>query len=76
LLFIGSRRGHLKEEKMEYNDSIMKGKEVADYLRIPIRTLYKLCQEGKIPAKKVGRHWRFRKSEIDKWFDKGSGLKS
>lgn len=60
---------------MEYDDIIMKGKEVAEYLRIPIRTLYKLCQEGKIPAKKVGRHWRFRKSEIDKWFDTGSNIK-
>jgi signal transduction histidine kinase len=28
----------------------MTSQEVAKYLRIPIRTLYKLCQEGKIPA--------------------------
>jgi excisionase family DNA binding protein len=48
----------------------MTSQEVAKYLRIPIRTLYKLCQEGKIPATKVGRHWRFRKDMLDRWFDK------
>ena len=55
---------------MEQIDFIMTSQEVAKYLRIPIRTLYKLCQEGKIPATKVGRHWRFRKDNLDRWFDK------
>ncbi|MEX0774198.1 MAG: helix-turn-helix domain-containing protein [Phycisphaeraceae bacterium] len=30
-------------------------------------TLYKLCAEGKVPGIKVGRHWRFRKDNIDNW---------
>jgi excisionase family DNA binding protein len=34
--------------------------QVIVYLRIPRSSLYKLAQEGKIPAQKVGRHWRFR----------------
>jgi excisionase family DNA binding protein len=41
--------------------------ELADYLKIPKSTLYKLVREGKIPAQKVGRHWRFHKSAIVKW---------
>ena len=41
--------------------------EVAEYLRIPRSTAYKLAQEGKIPGQKVGRHWRFRRVVIDKW---------
>ena len=53
---------------------IMTSKEVAEYLRIPVRTLYKLCQEGKIPARKVGRHWRFSKDMLDKWFDEKEGF--
>jgi len=48
---------------------IMTSKEVAEYLRIPVRTLYKLCQEGRIPARKVGRHWRFKKDMLDNWFN-------
>ena len=41
--------------------------ELADYLKIPKSTLYKLVREGKIPAQKVGRHWRFHKEAIVDW---------
>jgi excisionase family DNA binding protein len=41
--------------------------ELADYLKIPKSTLYKLVREGKIPAQKVGRHWRFHKEAIARW---------
>ena len=43
--------------------------ELAEYLKIPKSTLYKLAQEGKIPGQKVGRHWRFRRESIDRWLD-------
>jgi excisionase family DNA binding protein len=48
---------------------IMTIEEVADYLRVPVSSLYKLAQKGKIPASKVGRHWRFRREFIDRWID-------
>ena len=50
-------------------ESIMTIEEIADYLRIPKSTVYKLAQEGKIPCQKVGRHWRFRKNTINEWLD-------
>lgn len=43
--------------------------ELAGYLKISKSTLYKLVREGKIPAQKVGRHWRFRKEAIDRWLE-------
>ncbi len=43
--------------------------ELSIYLKIPKSTLYKLVREGKVPAQKVGRHWRFRKKSIDRWLD-------
>lgn len=43
--------------------------ETSAYLRIPLRSLYKLAQEGRIPCQKVGRHWRFRKLTLDRWLD-------
>lgn len=49
--------------------AVLKIDELAGYLRIPKSTLYKLAQEGKIPAQKVGRHWRFRKEAIDRWLE-------
>jgi excisionase family DNA binding protein len=41
--------------------------EASKYLRIPLSSLYKLSQNGKVPCQKVGRHWRFRKDAIDQW---------
>ncbi|MDD4986427.1 MAG: helix-turn-helix domain-containing protein [Dehalococcoidales bacterium] len=47
--------------------------EISDYLKIPRSTIYKLVREGKIPAQKIGRHWRFRKEAIDHWLEKKQG---
>ena len=44
--------------------------ELAAYLKIPKSTLYKLVREGKVPANKVGRHWRFQKRSIDRWLER------
>ncbi|MDD5509688.1 MAG: helix-turn-helix domain-containing protein [Dehalococcoidales bacterium] len=44
--------------------------ELANYLKVPKSTVYKLVREGRIPAQKVGRHWRFRKQTIDRWLEK------
>ena len=46
---------------------ILTGKEVAEYLQVTERTLYRLAQEGKIPAFKVGNSWRFRREDLDQW---------
>jgi excisionase family DNA binding protein len=53
---------------MEDSDKIMTLEEVADYLRLKPQTIYTWAQEKKIPAAKIGREWRFKKSIIDKWF--------
>jgi excisionase family DNA binding protein len=42
-------------------------KEVAKSLKVHPFTITRLAREGKIPAFKVGRQWRFDKSEIEKW---------
>jgi excisionase family DNA binding protein len=41
--------------------------ELVLYLKLPKSTIYKLAQEGQIPGHKVGRHWRFHRSVIDRW---------
>ena len=43
--------------------------EVAEYLRIPRASVYKLAQQGRIPRQKVGKHWRSRKEAIDRWLE-------
>jgi excisionase family DNA binding protein len=42
-------------------------KEVADYFSISQMTIYKYAAEGKMPALRVGRVWRFDEQAIDTW---------
>jgi excisionase family DNA binding protein len=50
-------------------EDIMTLEEVAKYLKVKPQTIYTWAQDGKIPAAKLGKEWRFRKSMIDKWFN-------
>lgn len=52
------------------NDCVLTIDELSAYLKIAKSTLYKLAQEGKIPAQKVGRHWRFHREAVDEWMGK------
>ena len=42
-------------------------KQVAEYLKVTDRTIYKLAAAKKIPAFKVGGTWRFSRADIDRW---------
>ena len=48
---------------------VMNIEETSNYLRVPVSSLYKLAQAGKIPCQKVGRHWRFRREAIERWLE-------
>jgi excisionase family DNA binding protein len=41
--------------------------EVAEYLRMNPMTIYRLAQQGRIPASKVLGCWRFKRQEIESW---------
>ena len=53
-------------------NDIMTVDEISEWLRIPKSTLYKLCNEGRIPCTKIGKHWRFKRKTIESWFQKES----
>ena len=46
---------------------VMTVREVAEYLKVKDRTIYRLVANREIPGFKVGGSWRFRKTEIDQW---------
>ena len=48
--------------------------EVANYLKVAERTVYRLAAAKKIPAFKVGGAWRFSRAEIDQWIKSQSSL--
>ncbi|MEW6542421.1 MAG: helix-turn-helix domain-containing protein [Nitrospirota bacterium] len=41
--------------------------EVAQFLRVPKSTVYKLARLGELPASKIGKHWRFLRRDIQEW---------
>jgi len=44
-------------------------RQLAEYLQLSERSVYRLLEQGDIPALKVGGHWRFRKTAVDEWLD-------
>lgn len=46
---------------------VMTVKEVAQYLRVNQRTVYRLAADRKLPGFKVGATWRFKRLDIDSW---------
>ncbi len=60
-----------EEEKQKYPD-IMTTEQVANYLQISKKTIDNWRSEGIIPFIKLKGAVRYRKTDIDKWVDKGS----
>jgi excisionase family DNA binding protein len=48
--------------------------EVAAYLKVGKRTVYRLAAARKIPAFKVGGTWRFARADIDSWIKQQSAV--
>lgn len=50
-------------------------KETAEYLRIPLPTVYYLVQRGQLPAVQIGGRWRIKKDSLDRdiLHENGSG---
>jgi len=41
--------------------------EVAGYLRLSKKTIYKMARKGELPAFKAGNHWRLTRPELEEW---------
>ena len=47
---------------------VMTVKEVSQFLKIPVSSLYELTRKGIIRGIKIGRHWRYLESDILAFF--------
>lgn len=55
-------------EYIQANHSpILNTKEAAEYLNLHKNTLLKWTANGTIPAKRIGRQWRYHREELDEW---------
>lgn len=51
-------------------ERLMSTSEVAEYLNVPIGTIYQWRSSGVGPTgMRVGRHVRYRRAEVDKWLE-------
>jgi excisionase family DNA binding protein len=47
--------------------------EVAEHLGIKRDTVYKWIVRNGLPARKLGRLWKFRRDEVDQWVNRQPG---
>lgn len=46
--------------------------EASKYLKVNKATIYRLARQGRMPAFKVGKVWRFKRDRIEAWVDENS----
>jgi excisionase family DNA binding protein len=46
-------------------DEVMTASEVADLLKMPVSTIYELARRGELPARRLGRTWRFLRPRLE-----------
>ena len=56
-------------------DEFLTVNEVADYFRVDVRTIRRLCNIGEISAIRVGRDYRISRSALNKFIESQSAKK-
>ena len=57
-------------EPLDQLDTLLSTEEVAEYLGVGQATVYRWCREGSLPAVKIGRRWRVRRSALEEFVRK------
>lgn len=50
-------------------EQAMTVRQVAEYLNVDAKVIYRLVQAGELPGFKVARSWRFKRDDIDSWIE-------
>lgn len=51
-------------------------KQVAEFLNLAEKTVYRMANDGEIPAFKIGGSWRFKRSEVEGWLEQQRNKKA
>lgn len=46
-------------------------KQVQTLLRVDRTTIYRMVEKGDLPAMRVGKQWRFARSDVEQWLESG-----
>jgi len=64
---MGAEKGGVPVHANESQPRFVTVAEVAEELRVSNMTVYRLVQSGQIPAVRVGRSYRIRASDLDRY---------
>ncbi len=51
------------------NEEFVTIEELAERLKISVRTVQRIVERKEISAIRIGRQWRFRKEWVDEWLE-------
>lgn len=54
---------------LDPKEEILTIEEAIQFLKVGKTTLYRLARDGKVPARKISREWRFVKSQLIQWIN-------
>ena len=57
----------MEKNRPEMEERLLTIDDIAEFLQVNPMTIYAWVRDGKIPAFKIGKVLRFKKSEIDEW---------
>jgi len=61
------KEAEFSEDNLERPERWLSVKEIAVHLGVSKETIYNRIENRTIPVHRVGRLWRFKASEVDKW---------
>ena len=60
--------------EININEPWVSTKEIAEHLGVTMETVRKWIKAGAIPCSRVGKLWKFKKSEVDAWVKSGGAV--
>lgn len=61
----------VKRMNLENTERWISVEEAAEYLGVKPSTIREWIKKTTIPANKIGKQWKFKKSELDEWIKSG-----
>lgn len=60
-------------ESIPVDTTVLTVHDVAVYLRLSEAKVYRMAREGRVPAFRLGKSWRFRRDMIEEWIRREAG---
>lgn len=66
--------GGAKMSELNINEPWVSTKEIAEHLGVTMETVRKSIKASTMPCYRMGKLWKFKKSEVDTWMKSGGAV--